>query len=297
MKRTLGFFCVMFLALSAALYSQENGSETKTLNVLTIGNSFSICLEKALPDAVKSVPGCDIHLESIYIGGCSLERHWNNIVTEEANPADRYFDDFTYKEKIQSREWDFVSIQQNSPNSWRPETYFPFAQQLYDYVHQYAPTAEIVFQQTWSYRADDERMKEWGFSGNEDMFQKVKSSYANAAGKLGIRVIPVGEAIQLARQTQPGGYEQLDRSKWTYPNLPDMSRYFCGNLKWEDENTLEGDSYHLNERGRYLQACVWFAFLFDRPATDITWVPAGISAEDAEFMRKTAQEVIERYKK
>ena len=295
-------FLAIVLLASSFLFAEEPAPNqadstptSKTLHVLTVGNSFSVCLERYFPSIVRSVPGCDVHLESIYIGGCTLERHWNNIVTEEANPDDRYFKEFTYRQKFESQPWDFVSIQQASGWSWRPESYFPFAEQLTNYIKQYAPTAEVVIQQTWAYRPDEPRLKEWGLD-QKGMYDKLAAAYASAAAHLNLRVIPVGLAMQMARENQPGGYEPFDRADLTYPNLPDMSRYFCGSLKWKDEKTLEGDAYHLNRRGDYLQACVWFALLFDHSATDIRFVPDEITEDDAQFLRETAQKAVETYK-
>ena len=64
-------------------------------------------------------------------------------------------------------------------------------------------------------------------------------------------------------------------------------------MAWSDDHArIVGDSYHLNLRGRYLQACVWFAFLYGRSATEIRYVPEGIAEEDAVFMRQIADEAI-----
>ena len=285
---------LFFPFLQSAGAEPAQGTQEKSLKVLTVGNSFSICLERYFPEVVRSVPGCEVTLESIYIGGCSLERHWNNIVREEANPEDRHFKEFTYRQKLESQKWDIVSIQQCSPLSWKPETYFPYAEELCGYIAQYAPTAEIVIQQTWSYRADDKRLAEWGIDALA-MDEQVFAAYRAAAEKLKLRVVPVGLAIHRARKNQPGGYEPLDRSQYTCPDLPDMSRYFLGNLRWNDNKQLEGDACHLNRRGEYLQACVWFALLYGRSAEEVTFVPEELTPEDALFLRQTAQKAVEEY--
>ena len=49
------------------------------LKVLTIGNSFSICLEKNLPQIVKAGKKHHLHLTSAYIGGCSLQTHAEHL--------------------------------------------------------------------------------------------------------------------------------------------------------------------------------------------------------------------------
>jgi len=51
--------------------------DNKSLKVLMIGNSFSICVGKNLPQIVSSFPDLELTLCSAYIGGCSLERHCN----------------------------------------------------------------------------------------------------------------------------------------------------------------------------------------------------------------------------
>ena len=54
----------------------------KSLNVLMIGNSFSICVGKFLPQMVRCFPGNSLKLTSCYIGGCSFETYTNNIMLE-----------------------------------------------------------------------------------------------------------------------------------------------------------------------------------------------------------------------
>lgn len=271
----------------------EASAAPKTLNILTIGNSFSQSLVGMFEPVVRSVPGFDVNLDGLNIGGCTLERHWNNILKEEADRESRHFPDWTYREKLESRKWDFISIQQASPLSWRPETYWPYAANLYDYARKYAPTAEVLLQQTWSYRPDDSRLTEWNLT-QEKMGGLIFDAYEKAAERLGVRIIPVGYAVKTARDHQPGGYRPFNPTDYEYPDLPSMAGFLTGTVKWSDDKTkIVGDSYHLNLRGRYLQACVWFAFLYERPATDVAYVPDGITAEDARFLRETAQKAVE----
>ena len=290
MKR---FFSVFFLAVILGVSAVSTAEELK---VLMIGNSFTKSLVGMLEPVVASVPDCGIVLESVYIGGCSMERHWNNIVAEEANRDDRYFPDFTYREKLESRDWDYVSIHQQSGLSRIPESFWPWAENLTDYIHRYAPSAEVILQQTWSYRPDDTRLAEWNLTQDE-MDEKLFEAYRQASEKLNLRVIPVGLAVKLARAEQPGGYKAFDPADYTYPDLPSLDKFFIGKVKWSDDRTkIEGDSYHLNLRGRYLQACVWFAFLYGRSAEEIRYVPDGISEEDAVFMRKIADKALREYR-
>ena len=51
------------------------------MKVLSIGNSFSTDATAYLHRAAVSA-GVDLDTYNLYIGGCSLERHWDNVVRE-----------------------------------------------------------------------------------------------------------------------------------------------------------------------------------------------------------------------
>lgn len=270
----------------------EAGKKVKELRVLSIGNSFTASLDPYLVEVSRSVPGCSIHWERIIIGGSSLKQHWTNIQHEKSDPQYRYFPGFTYQEKLRSQRWDIVSIQQASHFSWKPDTYFPYAEYIRDFVRENAPQAELVLQQTWSYRPDEPRLTQWGIT-QQEMYDSLDKAYQEAARKLGVRVIPVGKAIQLARETEPGGYKPFSRADYVWPELPEMKGFLVGTVTWsKDHKKLEGDAYHLNPRGRYLQACVWFAFLFNQDPTEITFIPKEVGQQDAIFLRNVAKQVV-----
>lgn len=307
MKKRIGYFLsavIIFSVLIVGLQAQEASSQNvkksndpvKEIKLLTIGNSFSASLKRYFEPVVHSVPGCKVVLEQITIGGCSLERHWNNIDKEASEPGIKAFFSYTYKEKLQSHKWDFVTIQQASHFSWQADTYQPFAAKICKFIRENAPSAEIVIQQTWSYRHDDPRLKKWNISQRK-MYEDLRDAYNKAAEELNLRVIPVGFAVELARENQPGGYGPYDPAQYKYPDLPDINRFFTGQFKWsKDQKKIEGDRFHLNHRGQYLQACVWFAFLFDQDARKITFVPKEINANDAKFLHEMAQKAVSEFK-
>lgn len=274
----------------------------KQLKVLTIGNSFSQSVLTYLPQVAKSVEGCDLLIEGANIGGCSLMRHWCFISEGESEPSTRDYKNKTktMKEILLSQKWDIVSIQQRSPDSWRPETYQPYAKNIYNYVKKYAPQAEVVLQQTWSYRADDARISKggaWGFDQNE-MFRRIEAAYAKISKEMNLRVIPVGIAVQKARKLPQYRFTPVkedDYKKLVYPNLPKNGNEIVGYFKWEKysktgEMYLKRDTIHLSPDGAYLQACVWFTFLFkDKKASDIKFTPKEISEKNAKALRAIAQ--------
>lgn len=284
-------FCVTLL--SAA---DTGNPKMKELKILAIGNSFSESLKSFFPKVVSSVPGYAVVFENIHIGGCSMKTHWENIEKEESDPTFKYFKKWSYREKLQSRKWDIITIQQASYNSWDYETYLPYARKLYNYIKKWAPQAKIFIQQTWSYRPDNQRLAGWGFDRDE-MYRRLDKAYMKIARELNVPLIPVGLAVQIALQTQPVKYKPFNPADYKYPALPDMSGSLIGNIEWsDDKKTLKGDTIHLNKRGQYLQACVWFSSLFDCNASKITYVPRGITAKDAVFLRKVAQQAVDQMK-
>lgn len=297
----------LVLAICAAT-ALTLGAAAKEVKLLTIGNSFADSAFVYLPKVAESA-GDKIVMDRANIGGCPLEKHWKLVEQSEADPTFKpYHKKFTLREKLESNKWDFVTIQQASHFSWKPETFQPYAKNLQEYVKKYAPQAELLMQQTWAYRFDEGRLASWKISQKE-MFEKLVAAYDKAAKELGIRQIPTGEAVQLARETQPVKYVEYDLEavkQLKYPDaLPSENGSFVSGLWWAtkkdkktgtEEKSIGKDAAHLNKRGQYLQACLWYALLFDKPTSEIKFVPEGITAEDAAFIRETAQKALDAHK-
>ena len=135
----------------------EGSAEGKPLKVLMIGNSFSICNLKEMPNIAKAA-GTPLDLASLFIGGCSFERHWRNVEVAATNAN---FKPYRFDRNVNGAKnvddgranipdalaldkWDVVTIQQASPLSWQPKTFEPFASNLVALVHRLAPQAKIM---------------------------------------------------------------------------------------------------------------------------------------------------------
>jgi hypothetical protein len=266
--------------------------QAKTLKVLTIGNSFSICLLKQLPQCAAAMPDCTLDLCSLYIGGCSLERHWNNVVAATNKEFRPYGVNWSYAsvkdkkdapvakvvvkgkanipEMLKADKWDVVTLQQASHFSWQPKTYQPFGDNLVKTIRELAPQAQIMVQQTWSYTPYDGRLKKWGLTP-ATMHEKLKAAYAEFAKPYGFKIIPTGDAVQDFRKAMPS---------------PDgITGDPCGSPTGKDK-------FHLNREGNYLQACVWLAALFDCDVTKLTYCPDFLPEARAVQMRKSAMAAV-----
>ena len=281
------------LAVAALVAGTVCLGHAKTLKVLTIGNSFSICLLKQLPQCAAAAPDCTLDLCSLYIGGCSLERHWNNVVASTNKAFRPYKVNWSYAsvankadapvakavvdgkanipEMLTADKWDVVTIQQASHLSWQPKSYHPFGDDLVATIRKLAPQAKIMVQQTWSYTPYDGRLKKWGIDP-ATMHAKLKDAYAAFAKPYKFEIIPTGDAVQHFRKAMPS---------------PDgITGDPCGQPKGKDK-------FHLNREGEYLQACVWLGALFNCDVTKLSYRPDFLSEERAVQMRASAKAALD----
>ena len=290
----------------------------KDLKVLMVGNSFSICVGRNLPQIVKSVPGHSLELTSAYISGCPLDEHSGNLKKAEKNPRFKPYSVTIWSSKssqakkfraslnelLKKNQYDIITIQQASRKSWDYTTYQPYAGKLIDYIRKYQPKAEIVIQQTWAYRCDAPNLKpnpraklDFDQTG---MAERIRDSYRKLAEAYHFRVIPTGDAVQLFRKYTPVKFQPAAKTP-VYPEVPSPAGDVVGKSSWRKDaksgkQVLRIDRAHLNPDGEYLQACLWFAFLYGEPVGKIAYVPKGMSKETSALLQKCAQEALDQYK-
>ena len=275
------------------------------MNILTIGNSFTDSLALYFPAAVQSAR-CDLHFERANFGGCELARHWSYIEAEERDVRCRiYQGGRKLRSILELRAWDVVTIQQASHDSWRPETFQPWAGNIIAYVKKHAPQAEVVIQQTWAYRADHPQLlpgSEWGISQDE-MYERLTANYTKLARDYKLRIIPSGYAVQLTRRNSEHKFANYDPAlidTLAWPDLPPQAGDVVGQCSWRKnpdtgELYLNRDLIHLNPRGQYLQACVWFAMLYGKKVSEIRLVPDELANSDVKFLQETAQQAVDEF--
>ena len=297
----------LLLAMSAAVSAAGGCRSAKTddsgaLKVLMIGNSFSISCLRHLPQVAQ---GCGVYLDlaSLYISGCSMERHWSNVEKADADPSfrpyrfDRYVKGVlvekssrNIQEALKSAAWDVVTIQQASHLSFRKETYVPFGDNLVAAVRRYAPQARIVLQETWSYTPWDSRLAKWKI-GQDEMYALLHSAYGEFAARHGLRIIPMGTAVQEWRRRLPVKYTENsfggDVAGGRGQAPQDQFKRTADN-RW----TPNCDLFHLNGRGEYFQALVWAASLFDGvDLSKLAYRPDFVTENEAKLMREIAMEL------
>lgn len=292
--------------LSITPLAAEPSHPAKTVRLLTVGNSFSHNATHYLGELAKAAGGT-LELREDNVGGASMELHWSKAEAHEKDPADKnglYSGGKGLSDDLKSGHWDIVTIQQYSMLSHDVSTYRPYAQELRDYIHRYAPDATILLHETWEYRVDDPRFagastKPGEPKSQEEMYQGLANAYATIAKELALRRLPVGDAFHLANHDPQWGYRAPSPTfnpKQAKPGeLPDQTHSLNVGWQWKEQNgtkQLVMDGHHANTAGEYLGACVWFEVLFGQSVVDNSFVPAGLDAEYAKFLQATAHRAV-----
>ena len=125
------------------------------MKLLLISNSFGVNLQTYAKDIAK-LNGLDLEIYTLYIGGCPLKSHDENI-KENKRDYELYVDGKTTSiflsidEALRLKDWDYVSLQQASHVSGDISSYYPYFSSVYTHVRIKCPNAKIMWHQTWAY--------------------------------------------------------------------------------------------------------------------------------------------------
>lgn len=202
------------------------------MNVLSIGNSFSTDAHRYLHRIAKA-DGFELNSFNLFIGGCSLERHYENMVsgekayTLEMNGQDTGFN-VSLKEALLNRCWDVITVQQVSQESPCYDTYQPYLDKLIEYVRELAPMAKIAVHQTWAYEQGSERLNnELKYNDYKEMLSDIIDSYKKATYRISADyIIPSGEVFGALLEN---GVQKVHRD--TFHASLGLGRYSIG-LTW-----------------------------------------------------------------
>ena len=215
------------------------------MNILCIGNSFSQDATRYL----HQISDEELYVRNLYIGGCSLEAHYNNILEDKADyeyqKNGRMLRMISIKEALKKKKWDFVSIQQVSHFSGIESTYEPYIEYILNYIKERCPNAKIVFHRTWAY---SDYSSHEGFvyydRSRPKMFEAIVEASTKICAKYGLEIIPSGDAVEEARKLS-----EFDES--THP--------------------ITRDGFHMSlDYGRYLTGLVMFKFFTGKDVTKVS---------------------------
>ena len=222
------------------------------LKILAIGNSFSSDATWFLHD-ILAHNGVESRVVNLYIGGCSLERHWQNIEGNKreyqyqvnGRPTDRYV---SIEEVLTEETFDVIVTHQASHDSGWACTYEPFLGLILDYLHKHSE-AKIFLNETWAYEVTSPHGNFMRYERDQEkMFKALNAAYEAAAERYGLPLIRSGEAVQKIRE---------------------LSAFKSG------EVSITRDGFHMHFLyGRYAVALMWAAKIAGIDPISDTFVPA-----------------------
>ena len=285
-------FLLIIVSLTTLVLTATPAAARKygeTLRILAIGNSFSDDGMEHLPAILEDMGIENVELARLYVGGCTLERHYNFYNNEEAaylfyhskageNKWVKADEKVTMQYALAMGEWDIITLQQASGVSGLYNSYVPYLEQLIAIVSKAQPQAELVWHMTWSYSTDSNH----GEFPNYDRDQmKMYNAITECVHRLlkdykAIdKIIPSGTAIQSLRLSEVN-------------NSPkDFTR----------------DGYHMDfGAGRYALACTWYESIV-KPYTKRSMMGNGVRLDlgdikvtdyTAPYCQKAAKRAVKR---
>lgn len=245
-----------FVQVTQEPYVEVQEPEDDELSILAIGNSFSVDAMTYLYDILSEIGYKKIFLGNLYIGGCNLERHAGNIANKSAaysyytNDSGKCVEAKSYVANvaIESKSWDYISMQQASGNSGEPNTYEPFLSNIITYLKQTNPKAKLMWHMTWAYQSDSNH-QDFPKYGKDQM--TMYNAIVNAVKSKVLTnndiqiVIPCGTAVQNLRTSFIGDH-------------------------------ITRDGYHMSlSDGRFLTALMWARQITGKSIDNISFRPSG----------------------
>lgn len=243
------------------------------MNILSIGNSFSQDAQRYLHQIAKA-DGVDIRSFNLYIGGCSLSKHYRNMLsgereyTLEMNGNSTGFS-VSLKDALLNCDWDVITVQQVSLESPNYDTYQPYLDKLVEYVRLCVPKAKIAVHQTWAYEQGSKLLnEELKYSDCKEMLRDIINAYQKAAEHIRADyIIPSGEVFGAMLES---GIEKIHR-----------------------------DAFHASLGiGRYALGLIWYRVLTGNDVANNLFnaFDEEVSAEEIAIAKKCVLEVANRMK-
>ena len=251
---TSGKKVVTFTTEATTTSTTKDKSKGKAIKILAIGNSFSVdAMQNHLFDVLEKAGYTDITLGNLYIGGCSLDMHYDNLKSNKAAYTFYLNTDGQWSQQANATagtafgkaRWDVVTIQQVSSFSGLPKQYGNLQGAL-ELIKQKEPQAKIYWHMTWAYQQDS-RHEAFPYY-NKDQMTMYKAIVSTVQEKVVTNslidgIIPSGTAIQNLRTSELG-------------------------------DTLTSDGHHLDDTyGDYTAALTWFCAITGAAPSDTDYRP------------------------
>ena len=265
------------LTITLILISLSCAFAAEPLKVLAIGNSFSVDAVEQDLHQLAARGGHDLVIGNLYIGGCSIDRHYANMIDDKPEYSYRKISvsgevdtipDCTLRHALRDENWDIITFQQASQLSGIFSSFSHLPELILLVRNEVGIRPRFLWHETWAYSPDSSHS---GFRNYENDQLKMFHAIVETA-KLALEnnpelqgIIPSGTAIQNARTT----------------------------LLASVGDNLTRDGYHLNlTAGRYIAACTWLGELFGIEALEKAETPPSLNPTEGVLARQAARDAI-----
>lgn len=193
--------------------------ESKKLNVLSIGNSYSRDCLSHVPYLLKNISAnVEVCIGLLYYGGCSLQQHYdfvtnNNNVYEycQFNPEEDKWSSIvsgkTIEYALQQKNWDIILFQQKSSDSIDYSTCQPYLNNLINWLYnRLGYNFRTGWIETHAYATGYSGLSSLEITSDEMAIKSAETSKLVLENTVVDFILPYGMAIQNARHTSLDSY-------------------------------------------------------------------------------------------
>lgn len=263
-----------FILFLLALVIASGAMSARLVKVLAIGNSFSVdAVEQELHNIVVA-GGDEILIGNLYIPGCPIDRHFDNIKTDKGEYSYRKIAvdgrcdtiaDCPISRALTDEQWDYITFQQASHFSGQYDTFANLPALIRMVRKAVGDKPVFLWHMTWAYSPDSSHgaFKNYGKSQLKMYRAIVDAARQALADNPELKgIIPCGTAIQDARTSALG-------------------------------DDLTADGYHLSRTvGRYVASCTWYGVLFGHDVLGNSYLPPRLNAPQRHLAQKAAEAAI-----
>ncbi len=216
------------------------------IKILSISNSYGKNALWELYDICKAEGVKEIDIAVMYIAGCSLDKHWENI--QMNNAAYEVFrnnngtwvstQNCTIDSLLAEGDWDVITTQNSSGLSGMADGYKNL-NNVADYIKDKCPNSKLVWHQIWGYQSGSKWLTPENYNGDEKfMYNSIVDRVNDTvipSGKFD-SVAPVGTAIMNARTSSLKNSVHLDDGS----HLSEGFGYYVAAFTWYCHLTGQG---------------------------------------------------------
>ena len=245
------------------------------MNVLFVGNSFAKDTMFFVAECARSAGVCDFKFAFLYIGGCSINRHYCNAVENIAgyvyhvNEGEGWqtSEQCSLEDALHDGHWDIIAIQHGTGDKSRytsPESYSNLLPLIQHIKSRISYDAKIAFNMAWVADPESTHHEIVSYGGDQQlMYEKLTELTRSRIASLPEMdiVLPTGTTIQNMRAYIP--------------------------------RKLTRDGFHLSyDLGRYAAALTFLRVMCQTAPERVTWMPEGVTEQEREVAGRAVEAAV-----